>query len=81
VSPADDIRAARERCLVVLGEIAQLAAERSLTRCPYRARLDACTFTGGCRNQLLSDAQRRCAGGLLNPLPASSHLGRTEQRL
>jgi hypothetical protein len=80
LSPADDISAAREQLLAVLAEITQLAAERSFARCPYRTRLDVCTFTGGCRNQIRSDAHRRCAGGLLNPLPASAPLTHTESR-
>ena len=70
------LRAARARLTALLGEIAELAGERALTRCPYRAADDGCTFGGGCRNRDRGlRGEPHCAGGPLNPggrwLPAS----------
>ena len=64
---------ARANLIRVLSEIADAAAQQSLTRCPYRTRDDGCTFRGDCRNQIvLARAARRCAGGTLDSRPASA---------
>lgn len=65
---------ARARLLHELAGIAVSAETRSLDRCPYRAREDRCTFTGGCRNQRRErTAGVRCAGGRLDATPAPGH--------
>jgi hypothetical protein len=65
---------ARRRLLVVLGDIASAVSEQSLVRCPYRTRQDVCTFRGDCRNQVArARAPYRCAGGALDPRPATIH--------
>lgn len=58
---------ARARLLAMLREIADLAGERSLRRCPYRAVGDVCTFRGECGNRYRRPGARAlCTGGPLN---------------
>ncbi len=65
---------ARSRLVALLREIAELAGERSLKRCPYRTASDVCTFRGECGNRFRSPAGGRalCTGGPLNARPASA---------
>ena len=64
---------ARSRLVALLREIAQLAGERSLKRCPYRNARDVCTFRGECGNRYRAPAGGRalCTGGPLNARRAS----------
>lgn len=63
---------ARQRLLAVLGDITSAVSAQSLVRCPYRTRRDVCTFRGACRNQVARErAPYRCAGGALDPRPAT----------
>ena len=66
-------RGARSRLVALLREIADLAGERSLRRCPYRNARDVCTFRGDCGNRYRGPAGGRalCTGGPLNARPAS----------
>jgi hypothetical protein len=61
----------RARLTALLGEIALLAGERSLARCPYRSARDVCTFRGECRNRARQPRSRPlCSGGPLDSRPA-----------
>jgi len=63
---------ARQRLVQLLREIAELAGERSLKRCPYRAARDVCTFRGECGNRYRAPgAKPLCTGGPLNACGAS----------
>lgn len=64
---------ARGRLVALLREIAELAGERSLRRCPYRNARDVCTFRGECGNRYRASAGGRalCTGGPLNARRAS----------
>jgi len=64
---------ARNRLVALLREIAELAGERSLRRCPYRNARDVCTFRGDCGNRFRAPDGGRslCTGGPLNARPAS----------
>jgi len=71
MTPVDDAvrarmkRASRELGIVLTSVAADVTA-RIDKRCPYRARGDRCTFTGGCRNQRreagAGGVTLRCAG-------------------
>ncbi len=62
---------ARRRLVELLREIAELAGERSLKRCPYRSARDVCTFRGECGNRYRAGAKALCLGGPLNARAAS----------
>ncbi len=63
---------ARRRLVELLREIAELAGERSLKRCPYRSARDVCTFRGECGNRYRAPgAKALCLGGPLNAREAS----------
>ncbi len=64
---------ARSRLVALLREIAELAGERSLKRCPYRNARDACTFRGECGNRYRAPGGGKalCTGGPLNARRAS----------
>ncbi len=64
---------ARSRLVALLKEIAELAGERSLKRCPYRSARDVCTFRGECGNRYRAPDGGRalCTGGPLNARRAS----------
>ncbi len=64
---------ARRRLVQLLREIAELAGERSLKRCPYRSARDLCTFRGECGNRYRAPGARAlCLGGPLNARAASA---------
>lgn len=66
------LASARERLVASLRDLTELVADSALTRCPYRALEDLCTFGHGCRNQVRSSADTaRCGGGSLNAAPAT----------
>ncbi len=61
----------RAPLLALLRDIALLAGERSLTRCPYRNARDVCTFRGECRNRSRrARSKPLCTGGPLDSRPA-----------
>ncbi len=63
---------ARRRLVQLLREIAELAGERSLKRCPYRSARDVCTFRGECGNRYRAPGGKAlCTGGPLNARGAS----------
>ncbi len=64
---------ARARLVALLREIAELAGERSLRRCPYRNARDVCTFRGDCGNRYRAPGAGKalCTGGPLNARSAS----------
>lgn len=63
---------ARRRLVELLREIAELAGERSLKRCPYRSARDVCTFRGECGNRYRATAGKAlCTGGPLNSRSAT----------
>jgi len=63
---------ARRRLVELLREIAQLAGERSLKRCPYRSAGEVCTFRGECGNRYRSPGGKAlCTGGPLDARAAS----------
>ncbi len=69
---ADKTTGARRRLVELLREIAELAGERSLKRCPYRSARDVCTFRGECGNRYRAPgAKALCMGGPLNARAAS----------
>lgn len=45
------LRSAMERLQALLMDVTGDVVTRIHERCPYRARGDRCTFSGGCRNQ------------------------------
>lgn len=62
---------ARERLVAILRDIAEIAKDRSSTRCPYRNAADVCTFRGVCRNRFRPTGGKPvCTGGRLNPRAA-----------
>ena len=64
---------ARRRLVELLREIAELAGERSLKRCPYRSARDSCTFRGECGNRYRASAGKAlCTCGPLNARGASA---------
>ena len=68
-----DGQGGRRRLVALLREIAELAGERSLKRCPYRAARDACTFRGECGNRYRATGGKAlCTGGPLNARRASA---------
>lgn len=60
----DDYRATLARVEELFASMVERAAELSVTRCPYRNRLDECTAAFGCRNQRRRgrDEPTLCAG-------------------
>ncbi len=63
---------ARRRLVELLRQIAELAGERSLKRCPYRSARDVCTFRGQCGNRYRAPGCKPlCTGGPLNARSAS----------
>ncbi len=63
---------ARRRLVQLLREIAELAGERSLKRCPYRSARDVCTFRGECGNRYRAPAGKAlCTGGPLDARAAT----------
>jgi len=64
--------AGRRRLVELLREIAELAGERSLKRCPYRSAGEVCTFRGECGNRYRSPGGKAlCTGGPLDARAAS----------
>lgn len=66
------VTGARRRLVELLRQIAELAGERSLKRCPYRSARDVCTFRGECGNRYRAPGCKPlCTGGPLNAKSAS----------
>ncbi len=69
---AEKAGGARRRLVELLRQIAELAGERSLKRCPYRSARDVCTFRGECGNRYRAPGCKPlCTGGPLNAKSAS----------
>ena len=62
--------AARGRLLSTLSHLTTAMKQQARHRCPYRAKLDVCTFRGPCRNRVrVRPGCSRCGGGPLNDQP------------